>query len=186
DFEQHEIPDASYRELQQIAHGISRLTLGGPQRAEVMSSDQQPCRGLHRLYIQRPADEGSTPDGERAAHRAIEDAVAISARLRRIAGVKMIGYRTRPAQGNALRQMRIGAQHRGAFGAIDHGIEMRHLTACMHTGIGAASGCDGDGVIEDPPQGLFHMLLDAVDASLLLLPASESDRKSTRLNSSHT
>ena len=96
-------PRAATRSCVQVAHRRARLALRRAKGAEVMRADQQlPRPRCMRLDLQRPvARRPRAPRASARARPAIQDAVAVGARQRRIARVEMLRHGARPAQRDA-------------------------------------------------------------------------------------
>ena len=88
------------------------LALDGAEGAEIVLAQQHLRRVMHARRIERPPFPGGAPRGQRRARIAIEDEVAVAARPRAVARVKM---RRRPRA--PRRRSRPGVDrcwHRGA------------------------------------------------------------------------
>ena len=157
--DQHPVAVARDREPLQAAHRRLGLALCGAKGAEVMFADERAGRRLHARRIEGAMHPGGPPRVQGRARAAVEDEVAVSARLGAVAGMKVLRHGLRTAQADVGGQFAVGAEQPAAHGAHRLGVEMRDLPARMHAGIrapGADQGHRGGG---DARQGrLGHLL----------------------------
>ena len=78
------------------------------ERKALKSCSPSRCRaGLcHAGLVQRPVDEGRARAVQRRARGAVEDQVAVGARLGAVAGVEVLGHRTCPGEADIAREAR--------------------------------------------------------------------------------
>lgn len=114
-----------------------------------------------------PAREHARP------HRVVEQQVAVAALLDREACVEIRRHFPSPHDGDAGGQMRVDAAHPGGERARRADVEMRHLVARMHAGVGAPGRHHRDFFAGDHGHRPFQVVLDAATRGLRL-PAAET------------
>ena len=117
-----------------------------------MLADQPLCARLHRGDVERLVHHQRTPMRQRRARNAVEDQVTVAAREGAEAGMEIVGHRLCPVQADVARQVAVGAEQPGARAARGLGIEVRHLRARVHAGIGTAGADEPDGLVGDAAQ----------------------------------
>ena len=127
---------------------------------------------LHACRIERARHPGGTLRIERGSSRAVEDQIAVDARLGAVAGVKVRRHGPRPKDRDVLGQIRVSAENPTAPAALGMGVEVRDLSARVYAGIGAPGGHEAQRLRGDAAERLFQDLLNGAEG-LLALPAGE-------------
>ncbi len=138
-----------------------------------MLADQGTRGFAHRIEIERRVIPAGMARGERRTHRTIDEAVAIGARERAVAGMEVGVDRACPEHGDRFRQESVDTADPGRVGARSAGVEMRHLLARVDAAVGAASGSDAEGFAGDRGKRSFEHVLHRA-AARLGLPAEKA------------
>src|SRR4029079_4326605 len=93
------------------AYWIPRLALRRAERGEIVLAEKPGRGSAHGLDIERGMMPARVARGERRAHAAIQEDVAVGARARAVARMKFRIHRLRPQYGHRLRQQRVDAAH---------------------------------------------------------------------------
>ena len=137
-------------------HRGARLTLSGSIGTEVMLTQQIRRRLTHRLGIERRVDHQCAAGSQSGAAVPVEQEISITAPQRAVPRMKSLADGLHPAQTHFSRQGTVGAEQPRAGTANGCRIEVRHLAACVHTGIGAASASERHGRVRNAAEGLLN------------------------------
>ena len=137
-----------------------------------MLAKQIAARGLHQPGIQRRAQLPGTVPIKRGTHWTIENHVTVGARQCRVSRVKIRLYGPDPLDRDIRGQIAVDAAQPGIFGTTGDGVEMHHLAAGVHTGIGTPCGSSRQGFVGDGTDRSIQRGLNAACVALDL-PAEE-------------
>jgi len=139
--------------LPKRALGLAAL---GAERGKIVVADQV-LRGLmHKVCVQRRMAPGRLRRGQRRFDRPVQDDVAVEARDRAVARVKVADRRFGPEDAHAVGQVGVAAHDPGIRFPFGGRIEMHDLFDRMHAGVGPACTNHGDRFIRDFRQRLLQ------------------------------
>jgi hypothetical protein len=141
-FHHHLVAGAGDGNLLQVAARMGGLALRAAEGGKIALARQRLRGFVHRRGVERHALPAQVLPLQPRPRAAVEDPVAVAARARREARIEVVGHRHAPPHRHGRRQVGGGAEDPAARVAGGLGIEMHHLAARVHAGIGAA-GADG-------------------------------------------
>lgn len=170
-----------YRKCEPVAvsvHGDSRYFTYGrrclaARRAEgreIVAPQQLLYRVVHGRGVEWPIHPPRPVSMQGGSLEPVQYAVAIAARGRRKARMKGVVDGQRPGDADVVREIAVRPQQPAALAALTGGIEVDHLAACVHPGIGTAGTDNVNWLIGYPGKCCLDTLLHT-DATLLALPS---------------
>lgn len=171
-FNYHQSALAKNPHLFDATIGGAGLAAGSAEGGKIIFT-QKPLGGaVHGVGVEGFAPPGHQATENAGGHRFVANHIAIGARQRGKAGVKIAGHPANPMQAHPFRQATVRPLEPVAGVAPGAGVEMDDLIGGVNAGIGAPCAGDGDGLVGHKREGIFYHRLHA-GAVALALPTAE-------------